>query len=154
MVSSFKAFRIAVAILFAAAALFASPVWADQNSAQTAINSAQTSLKSCYEAVKQAQSAGANVDPLLATLNDAAESLSEAQLAYASNDYNSAYTYAILSQSQLNGVISQASALQANAENADNQNFRIAVLSIAATIVVLSVGIGFWGTLNRKDRKT
>ena len=90
----------------------------------------------------------------MATLNDAAGSLSEAELAYASNDYNSAYTYATQSQTTLNGFISQATALQQNANNNDNQNFITIVLSITGSVAILCVGIFAWVILNRKGRKT
>ena len=153
LIKGLKTCVIAVVILFITTALFASPVFADQNSAQTAIISAQNSLKSCYDATKQAQAAGANVDTLMATLNDAAGLLSEAELAYASNDYNSAYTYATQSQSKLNGFISQATALQQNALNNDNQNFIITILSIMGSVAILCVGIAAWVNLNRKGRK-
>ncbi len=144
---------IAVVILFITTALFASPVFA-QNSAQAAIVSAQNNFKSCYDAAEQAQAAGANVDSLMVTLNDAAGLLSKAQLAYASNDYNSAYTYATQSQTTLNGFISQATALQQNADNNDNLNFIITILSIMGSVAILCAGIFAWVTLNRKGRKT
>lgn len=134
--------------------MLASPIFADQNSAQSAISSAQSSLKSSYDAVEQAQAAGANVTSLMATLNNAANSLSEAQLAYASNNYDSAYTYAIQSQNTLNGFSSQASALQQNAGNADNQNLMITVLSIVGSTAILCSGVAAWAILNRKGRKT
>ncbi len=154
LIKGLKTCVIAVVILFITAALFASPVFAQQNSAQTAIISAQNNFKSCYDAAKQAQAAGANVDSLMTTLNDAAGSLSKAQLAYASNDYNSAYTYATQSQTMLNGFISQAAALQQNANNNDNQNFIITILSIIGSVAIVCVGIAAWVTLNRKPRKT
>jgi len=90
----------------------------------------------------------------MTTLNDAAGSLSEAELAYASNDYNSAYSYAIQSQSKLNGFIFQATALQQNADNNDNQNFRVTISSIIGSVAILCVGIAVWVNLNRKGRKT
>jgi len=154
LIKGLKTFLITATILFITTALFASPVFADQNSAQTAIMSAQNNLKSCYDAAKEAQAAGANVDSLMTTLNDAAGSLSEAELAYASNDYNSAYSYAIQSQSKLNGFIFQATALQQNADNNDNQNFRVTISSIIGSVAILCVGIAVWVNLNRKGRKT
>jgi hypothetical protein len=154
LIKGLKTCVIAVVILFITTALFASPVFADQNIAQTAIISAQNNLKTCYDAAKQAQAAGANVDSLMATLNDAAGLLSEAELAYASNDYSSAYSYAIQSQSKLNSFIFQATALQQNADNNDNQNFMVTISSIIGSVVILCVGIAAWVTLNRKQRKT
>ena len=89
----------------------------------------------------------------MVTLNDAAGLLSKAELAYASGDYNSAYNYAIQSQSKLNGFTSQATTLKENAVNNDNQNFIIIVLSIIGSVAILCVGIVAWIVLNRKDRK-
>ncbi len=154
LIKGLKTCVIAVIILFITTALFTSPVFADQNSAQTAIMSAQNNLKNCYDAAEQAQASGANVDPLMATLNEAAGSLSEAELAYASNDYNSAYIYATQSQTTLNGFISEAIALKQNANNNDYQNFITIVLSIAGSVAILCVGIFAWMILNRKGRKT
>jgi len=138
-------------IFFVFASIFVLPVFA-QNSAGAAIASAQNSLESCYKAVEQAQAAGANVDSLVATLNDAAGSLSEAQLAYASGDYSSAYNYASQSQSALNGVTSEASTLQANADNSSSQNSLIVVLSLFSSVVILGVGVGGWVALNKRGR--
>jgi hypothetical protein len=140
-------------IVFVASALFTSPVFADQNSAQSAISAAQNNLKSCYDAVKQTQAAGANVDALMVTLNEAAGLLSDAQLAYESKDYNSAYIYATLSQSKLNGFVSLANSLQINASNNNHQDFITSVLSITISLAILCVGIAAWFTLNRKSRK-
>jgi hypothetical protein len=154
LIKGLKTFVITVIILFITTALFASPAFADQNSAQTAIMSAQNNLKTCYDAAKQAQATGANVDSLMVTLNDAAGLLSDAELAYASNNYNSAYNYATQSQSKLNGFTSQASALQQNAINNDNQNFITLVSSVIGSVAILCVGIVAWVILNRKQRKT
>ncbi len=143
----------AVVLFFVAASLFASPVFA-QNSAKEAITSAQNSLKSCYEAVEQAQDAGANVDSLVSTLNYAADSLSKAQLAYSSNDYSLALTYANQSQSSLNGVVSEASTLHDNAVNTNNQNLLITALSIIVSVAILNVGVGAWEILNKRGGKS
>ncbi|MGA2385831.1 MAG: hypothetical protein ABSG33_04785 [Candidatus Bathyarchaeia archaeon] len=149
-----RACAAAIMILFVATALFSSQVFADPNDAKSAIISAQNTLKSCYDATKQAQAAGANVDQLTATLNKASGLLSEAQLAYAANDYSSAYTYAVQSQNELSGLISQATALQQNANNNDTQNLVIVILSIIGSVAVLSVGIAAWFILSRKGRKS
>ena len=153
MIKGLKTLVTAVIILSITTALFASPVFA-QNSAQSAIMSAQNNFKTCYDTAEQAQAAGANVDSLMVTLNDAAGLLSEAQLAYASNDYSSAYAYATQSQAKLNGFISQATALRQNANNNDNHNFIIAISSIIGSVAILCVGTAAWVILNRKQRKT
>ncbi len=153
MAKGLRIFVPAIVILFLAASLFASPVFA-QNSAQAAIDSAQSNLRSCYEAVEQAQAAGANVDSLMATLNDAASSLSQAQLAYASDENSTAINYATQSQSKLNGVTSEASILQANAINSDTQNLLVTFLSIISSVSILGVGLAAWIVLNKRDRRS
>ncbi len=154
LIKGLKTCAIAFVIFFIAVALFVSPVFAQQNSAQTAIASAQNNFKSCYDAAKQAQSAGANVTSLMVTLNDAAGLMSEAQLAYASNDYNAAYNYATQSQNVLNSFSSQATALQQNANNNDNQKFMVTIFSIIGSVAILGAGTAVWIKLNRKPRKT
>ena len=132
--------------------MFVSPVFASQGDAQNAISSAKNTVKNCYEAVKQAESAGANVDSLMATLNNAAGLLSKAELAYAGNDYASAYTYATQSQSQLGDFTSQASALTANAQANDTQNFVYVILSVVGSVGILCTGIAAWVISGRKKR--
>ena len=133
--------------------MFASPVLADQASAQTAIASAKNNIKSCYNVAKEAEAAGANVDSLVTTLNSAAGLLSEAELAYASGDYNSAGTYATQSQSKLDGFISQANAAKENAMNLANQNSSSILLSVIVSASILCAGIAGWFVLNGKERK-
>jgi hypothetical protein len=139
--------------LFVIISLLASPVFGDQTSAQTAIMSAQNNLMECYNVTKQAEAAGANVDSLLDTLNIAAGLLSEAQFAYTRNDYSLANKYATQSQSQLSGFISQATSLEENALNSQNETFMTFVLSIIFTAAILSAGIVGWAVLSRKQRK-
>lgn len=154
MSRKYRVYGAVIAIFFMATVLFASPVLADQNSAQAAIDAAQNSLSSCLASVQRAEAAGANVDALTATLNDSADLLTEAQLAYASNDYNSAYTYATQSQSMLSGVTSQASELQQNAVNNRNQNITVLVLSVVTSVAILCVGVAAWLRLGDKGRKS
>lgn len=144
---------VAAMIFFISAMVFTSTASADQNSAQSAISSAQSNFKNCYQAVKQAQAAGANVNQLMTTLNNSSALLSKSQLAYASGDYNSAYTYANQCQNELNGFVSQANALQANAANSRNSRYLIDGISIIASIAILCVGIAAWSHISRKGRK-
>lgn len=141
-------------IVFLVAAIFVSPVFASQGSAQTAISSAKNTIKNCYDLVKQAESAGANVDSLMTTLNDAAGLLSKAELVYASNDYDLAYTYATQTQSKLSGFTGQATALTANGQAYATQNFVYTILSLAASIGILCVGVAVWAVLGRRERRS
>ncbi len=140
--------------VFLVAAMFVSPVFAQQGSAQNAISQAKNTIQTCYDAVKQAESAGANVDSLMVTLNDAAGSLSKAELAYASNDYNSAYTYATQSQSKLNDFTGQATALKENAQANATQNLVYTILSAVGSIGILCAGIVAWVVLGRRQRRS
>ena len=153
MVKHLKTFTTAIAILFLFTAIFTSPVMAEQWSAQPAISSAKNTIKSCYDAVKESEAAGANIDFLMVTLNDAAGLLSKAELAYASNDYNSAVDYASQSKNKLNNFIPQANALKETAIKNNNQNFITIVLSLVVSVAILCVGIVAWVVLNRTERR-
>ncbi len=148
--------KLFISILLAAflcSALYVSPISASQGSAQTAIASAKTTIRTCYDSVLQAETAGANVDSLLVTLNEAAQSLSKAELSYGANDYDAAYTYASESQSKLNGFTSQATALQQSAATATSQNFLFTLLTLIAAVAIFCVGIAAWIVLSRKERR-
>ncbi len=133
--------------------ILASPV-ASQGSAQSAISSAKNSIAQCYSAVQQAESAGGNVDYLITMLNQAADSLSKAELAYSSGDYATAYSAASQCQSQLAGLMSQANALQQSAEATRSQNSVFTMLSLTFSVSVLCTGIGAWVILNKPERRT
>jgi hypothetical protein len=124
---------------------------ADQGSAKSAVTSTQQILKDCYFAVKKAESTGANITQLIATLNDAATDLSKAQLAYASQNYDSAYTYAIQCQNKLSGIGSQANELTANAQVADNQNSIYTLLLSTVSIALVFAGFGITNFLSKKS---
>jgi hypothetical protein len=133
--------------------LFFSPVVASEGSAETAISSAQASLKTCYEAVSRAESAGANVDSMMVTLNDAAGLVSKAELAYASNNYDSAYQYAKQSQSALGDFESQANALASDAQAHEKQSQAVTILSAIAALGILCAGVVAWAVLGRQQRR-
>jgi hypothetical protein len=147
----FKIYSTVTVIFLVATAFLAVPVFAEQGSA---ISSAQDTFKGCYDAIKQAQAAGANVNSLMTTLNEAAGLLAKAQLAEASGDYSSANNYAVQSQNQLNGFISQADSLKENAMSNSNQNLIIAIFSIIISVAILCAGIALFVVLNRKGGRT
>lgn len=124
-----------------------------QGSAQAAINSAQDTLKNCYNAISQAEAAGANVDALMATLNDAAYSMSTAELAYAGGDYDTAYNAASQCQSKLSDFIPQTNALTASAQAAATQNLIFVVFLSLLSLGVLVAGLGAWVVLGRRERR-
>ncbi len=130
------------------------PICAAQDSAQGAIASAKNSLKNCYDAVAQAEAAGANVDSLVATLNQAADSLSKAELAYSSGDYNGASSAASQCQSQLGSIVSDANSLKESALAASIQSSTFTIFSLVASAALAIAGIGAWITLNKKERQS
>ncbi len=149
--NKFKACATALLAAFLFSALLSSSsVSADQGSAQGAITQAKAALKTSFNAVQQAESAGANVESLTATLNDAAQQLSMADLAYQARDYDGAYNYAAQSQSKLSGFTDQASALQQQAAAASSLNSLLTILSVVAAAAILGAGVAVWVTASRK----
>jgi len=137
--------------VFLFSVLLAPSVSAQQENAQAAISSAKDTLKNCYDAVLQAESAGANIDSLVAALNDAASSFSTAELAYVTGDYDTAYTAASQCQNKLDGFIAQAEALKEGAETADNQNFWFTIIFSVFSLAVLGGGAAVWVVLNKRE---
>ena len=143
-------------LLFAAllySTLFIGTVSASQGSAQTAIASAKQAIVNAYASVLQAESADANVNSLIVTLDDAANLLSKAELAYAARDYDSAYSYAGQIQSKLSGVALRADELKQDALSDVSQNSLFTSLSLAVSVAVLFAGIGVWAFLSKREAR-
>lgn len=153
MVGRIQICSVSFLLMFLAFTIFCPVASASQGSAQHAISAAQDTIKTCIDAVQQAEGAGANVDTLMSTLNDSAALLSKAQLAYASNDYDSAYTYATQSQSKLNDFTHQAKALAQTALAVSEQTATPMLLSIVCSVVILCGGIAAWAVLSKKERR-
>ncbi|MCW3996531.1 MAG: hypothetical protein NWE98_10360 [Candidatus Bathyarchaeota archaeon] len=148
-----RAKQAAVALLIIALSLVPT-VAAERSSAQTAIADAKNTLKNCYEAAKQAENAGASVEPLMVTLNDASALLSKADLAFASEDYSLAYNYAKQSQNKLSGFLAQANALKDSAAENRNQNYIFTLFSAFTSLGILFSGVVAWVILNEKERRS
>jgi predicted PurR-regulated permease PerM len=142
-----------LAVVFSVSVLLI-PSVASQGNAQSMISSAKNTITQCYGAAQQAESAGANVDSLISMLNQAAGSLSKAELAYSSGDYAAAYSAASQCQSQLSGFVSQANDLKQNAQAASSQSFLFTVLSLVSSVFILCAGVGAWIGLNRRERRS
>lgn len=140
-------------VVLSLAAIFAPLTTADHIIAQNAITSAKKALKDCYIAVSEAESSGANVDSLVATLNKAAGKLSLAELAYESGNYDSAFSYATQAQSALSGLISQTSALKQSAAATVSQNAQFTFLTLLISLTFLCSGVTIWVVLNRRERR-
>jgi hypothetical protein len=127
---------------------------AQSQSAGSAITQAQNTLTSSTQAVAQAQSEGANVDGLTATLNEAAGLLSKAQLANSAGDYAAANQYASQCQSKLNGVAGEASSLQQAAANQKTQSSIFTVITLLISASLLVSGVALWFILNKRERRS
>lgn len=146
-------YKIAVvtATLLLISVSVAQPVLANQTDAAAAIDSAKDNILGAYDAAKEAESAGANITVLTSKLNNAGLLLSQAELAYAKNDFEGALSLATQIQTVLNGFASEADALGLSALQQQNQDFLINVVgSISATLVILIAGFVAWIYLKRK----
>jgi hypothetical protein len=142
---------VAIALLLMLIAIFPSPVWAQQADAAAAISSAKDTLLTCYNAAKQAEAAGANITVLVDTLNDAGLLLSQAEFAYAANDFDTALNRASQSQNTLNSFIAEANTLRETATQQQNQGFLINVVgSVIGAFAVIAVGFAAWFFLKKK----
>jgi hypothetical protein len=151
----FKAPVAIVVTLLLLVAIVPSPVWASQADAATAIFSAKNAILNCYNAAKQAEAAGVNIAVLVDTLNEAGSLLSEAELAYAANDFDTALNLAVQSQNSLSNLIAEANTLQENFTQQQNQDFLInVVFSIIGTFAVIVAGFAVWLFLKKKYETT
>lgn len=125
-----------------------------EQSAGSAVNQAQNALASSVQAVAKAQSEGANVDALMATLQQAADLLSKAQLANSAGDYSAANDYAGQCQSKLSGVNGEAASLQQAATNQKNQSSIFTVLTLLVSAALLVSGVASWFILNKRERRS
>jgi uncharacterized membrane protein len=142
-------------ILLLFATVIALPVSAEQEGASTAIYSAKNTIEKCYEVAKEAEAACANITGIIATLNEAGELLSQAELAYAASDFDAARNLAVQSQNTLNNFIGEANTLKETALQQQNQDFLIDVLgSIIGTFAVIFAGGVVWLLLKKKYKTT
>ena len=141
-----------VIILLIFLTIFATPVWAGEKDAATAISSAKNEILNCYTAAKEAEVAGANIKVLVSNLNEAGSLLSQAELAYATNDFDAAVKFAVRTQDYLNGFIAEANTLQETAIQHRNQDFLINFVgSIVGTFAVILVGFAVWFFLKKNE---
>ena len=150
MLRSKTPIALTVLLLLFVTAMMA-PVWAEQEGAQSAISSAKNTILTCYRAAREAEAAGANITVLTATLNQAASLLSQAEFAYATNDFDTASNLASQSQNVLTNFVGEANALKETATQQRNQDFLVNVVgSLIGTFVVIVAGLVVWIFLKRK----
>ena len=132
--------------------LVMSPVWA-QDSAASAISSARNTILSCYRAAGEAETAGANITALTATLNTATSLLSQAEFAYGAGDFDTAFNLASQSQSTLTNFVEEANALREVGVQQQNHAYLVYFGSIIGTFAVLFAGFVVWVSLSRKYKQ-
>ena len=126
-------------------------VLAEQTDATATITSAKGQIVTCYQAARYAEGAGANITSLTATLNDAGALLSQAELAYSTNDFDTARNLAVQSQGMLGNFVSEASALKQAATQQRDQDFLINVVgSLIGVFAVIGAGAAAWLFLKKR----
>jgi hypothetical protein len=116
---------------------------------------AQQRIEVCYSAAADAAKAGANVSDLLTVLDDAGQLLSNASLAFQNGDYDSAYTFAVQSNSTLVGFEGLAGSLKNTATQQGRVVFWVDIVgSTVGTFIVIFGGLLLWFRLKRRYGKS
>lgn len=143
-----------IAILLLFVTIMILPVWAEQESASSAISSAKNTILTCYSAARQAEAAGANITVLTETLNQACSLLSQAEFAYATKNFDAAYNLASQSQNVLENFIGEANILEVTNLQQRNRDFLVNVVgSIIGAFAVIAFGVAAWLFLRKKYEK-
>jgi len=143
-------FLSATVLLFALSSMLMFPVSAagNQEVAASSISEAELSMAEAYEAVLDAESADADVSGLLVRLNDAAELLSEARMAFDAGDFDEAAGYAESTSEVGYEVLDEAGVLEIEAADARVQSswgfLVISVLGVSVVVVVSAMGYRFF----------
>ena len=122
-----------------------------ETDARSAVAEASQRVNTCYSAAADAAKAGANVSDLLLTLNEAGGLLSKAELALAKGEFDSASTFAHLSEERLVGFEDVAVGLKDSASGFRTLDFAFGVVgsSVGAVLVVV-LGFLLWPFLKKK----
>lgn len=148
--------KIAVSCIFlvAFAVLFVSPALCySRDEAKSAIETAESEVLSCYKAAFEAEKAGANIDVLLNTINEAVWFLSKAKLAYNYGDYDSAFNNATECLSKLENFEGQADNLRLEAEQAGYLDFMVNFVgSAVGSIAIIVSGYVVWLFLKKREK--
>ena len=146
--------RVCGLLLFAMLSLASFAVFgycSSETDARSAVAEASQRVNICYSAAAEAAKAGANVSGLLVALDGAGGFLSKAELALAKGEFDSASTFAHLSEERLVGFEDVAVGLRDSAEQAGNLDFAFGVVgsSVGAVLVVV-LGFLLWPFLKKK----
>jgi hypothetical protein len=123
--------------------------------AGSAIAQADQRVNLCYSAVADAEKAGANVTGLLFVLDDAGMLLSKAHLAFQNGDFDSAYNFAVQSNTTLNGFESVANSLRNTAAQQKRLDLAVNVVgSTEGAVAVVIAGLWLWFYLRKRPEKS
>jgi len=138
--------------------VFASPIFVsvglaeiDKNAAASAIDGAEASVVSAYEAVLGAEEVGANVSGLLVRLNDAAELLAEANIAYGLGQFDEAAGFVGVCSEVSGAVKSDAFELRVETQGSRVWELWLAlIVSLVGVVVVVFAGFLGWGYVKKR----
>lgn len=138
-------------LLLAASLVFVCPLATaqSQEEAASSISTAKNRLANGYVLAKATEAQGINVTGLVATLNEAAQLLTGAELAYSAGDYSSASSLAAQSSSQLASFDGTASALKNSAIQEDNFKLITNILLITGALAIFGAGIAIYVRLGK-----
>jgi len=123
-----------------------------ESDARLAIANAEERIVVCYKAVAAADDAGANVTALLGVLNEAGELLSRAKLAYKVGDFDSAVSFALLSQEKVNDFVDEANALREATLRERYWDFMVNFVgSLVGAVAVVVGGFVVWRLMKRRE---
>jgi hypothetical protein len=113
--------------------------------ATATISEAEQAIAVAFEAVLDAEQTGANVSSLLVRLNDEAELLSAARIAFEDGDHDEAARLSGLSSEVGTQVESDALILKDDARNAAANRYRLylAISAVAMITVILATFLGY-----------
>jgi len=136
-------FTVSVLFVFVACAFVFTVFAADEGSAASAVAGAEAGMGSAYEAVWEAEQFGADVSGLLVRLNDAGESLAEAEVAYRLGDLDESVRLAEVCSSISGEVKGEAEGLWLKAYEKFYFDMSLRMVGSLISIVVVGLG-GFW----------
>jgi hypothetical protein len=111
-----------------------------RDDAVSSVSTADQSVALAYGAVLNAEKAGANVSSLAVRLNDAADLLSQAHVAFDVGNFAESVRCANLSTQVGGGIYDDANRLQVEAEDANgNRATLFTVVSVVAVAIVICV---------------
>ena len=145
--SNVRLLCVLVAVFIFATFTFVSPIPAksDQEAASSVITAAENAITSAYDAFTEAERVGANVSGLFVRLNDAAELLSEAHMAFEVGDFEEAVRFAELSSEVGREAESEAEWLEVEANNAGVNRSRSSIVRsvLGVSVVIVASLLGY-----------